>query len=691
MGRCCRPPLAQWQQTLSELQANLDHDNLRRSSQQVSDVDAQIHRYLNWFAEFDAFPARLAAFKKQQQTLSALPNDVGRPYADQATQLMATAEKQFADHDPTFIESLDGVDQAIAAGQQAGRAEQDRLAAAEARRRLMRNSAAATLFVVAVAVVVVLIVLNRRRAATKRNVLAAYTERQRSVRGEMDRVVRLFQRSGEILGSRDKVQQRGYEGTTKQLCHQTFDTVDELLIMSNEVDRVMDEASDLIQPEYWYGRLINLFSASRYQQGLNRISGEPLVFHENQGIPAILRPDATAEQATGEPSLDRSDGGQSRDSISLNFETVFAAFRERTLSAANTLDRIESSLLEASDQLQALQDRIDEATAIEKTISEQAVDDQFFAVPDFFETLLPSIQADHDEADDLIATDPAQVVDVQIPRAVHKLDDAMALTDAIETARSEVFPLFDQHAPRLKQAGFETQWIETAVTTLGDHANQLFRLAAEHRVSEEAADLHASVWELGNRVANCAELAEDLQANHEPEIDNLRDTVDRAGQEIAGRLQQPVRNVLCETNADPHRLLESTRELLVAARAALQHGDFDAANTASETICDQVTEGHDIVSKSLAILETFAEQRADVVEQTRQLQNQLPQFQQTVSRAETQYACAALRLQAGNPSCPDEHATTSSRLDEAGEFLTAADQALRDAAEWFQSGQAIAS
>ena len=105
-----------------------------------------------------------------------------------------------------------------------------------------------------------------------------FAERQETVDREVNRVFRLFERSGEVLGSKDRIEDRGYEGQTRKLSEKTFDNVDDLIVMSSEVERVMNEAQQLIHPSNPFARAVNTFSESRFQRGIEQISGKPLKF-----------------------------------------------------------------------------------------------------------------------------------------------------------------------------------------------------------------------------------------------------------------------------------------------------------------------------------------------------------------------------------------------------------------------------
>ncbi len=490
-GPLTEPPVDEWNRRLQAVEQEVTEDNVRASGQQANELMAEVDRYLNMFALSEGFEARRTELSGQVEQLRAELGGVAAQQADQAGTEIEQAIAARQQGDPTFVEQLRTAEQTLQSGFQLVQQEQARRVRAAARRQLIWNTVLVTLTITTLALIGFLYWLNRRRAPVRAKARQAFLDRQKSVRAEMDRVLQLFDRSREILGPKEKIAARGYDGTTEQLSDEAFAKIDELLIMSNEVDRVMDEVQELIEPHGVVAKVQNQFSATRYERGMNRISGEPLTFHDDQGIPAIL--------AAGQ----KDEHGQPVDHVSLTFEEVFTAFHQRSEEVTHALDVIESSLLQVNDGLTQLQQRIDEATQIDKQLAAAAEEDGFFHVPKFFDVLLPSAEADHDQADDIAPADPVQAIQQHVPRGLRKADEALQIAHALQHAREHTFPQFDEHAPRLKKRGYETEWIQASVHQLGARADELFALAAERSVAAEAAELDQSLQTLGVRVAQC--------------------------------------------------------------------------------------------------------------------------------------------------------------------------------------------
>ena len=179
--------------------------------------------------------------------------------------------------DPAFVDQLRSAEQAVQIGYQDVQREQDRRARAAARRRLIWNTALVTMALTSLALLSFLYWLNRRRAPAREKALKAFVERQKSVRAEMDRVLQLFERSREILGTKEKIAARGYDGKTKELVRRD---VFESRRSADHVQRSRSRhgrggGSDSTQRACPAKSKISS-APLRYERGMNRISGEPL-------------------------------------------------------------------------------------------------------------------------------------------------------------------------------------------------------------------------------------------------------------------------------------------------------------------------------------------------------------------------------------------------------------------------------
>ena len=195
--------------------------------------------------------------------------------------------------------------------------------------------------------------------------------------------------------------------------------------------------------------------------------------------------------------------------------------------------------------------------------------------------MIPSAQADLDQADDIGAEDPVRATQAFIPSGFRKVNEANLLAGTIRRARSEVFPTLNEHAPRLASLGYDTTWIPETIYELGGLANSLFQRACETSILEGAYQFADDVTALADRSRECADLATQLAEAEAPAIEQLTAKLHQARATIASELQLDTTECLHEPDANPADALGSARNQHEAAKAALQLGSLDAATERS--------------------------------------------------------------------------------------------------------------
>ena len=341
-GALTTPTIEAWTKTLEEIQRTISDDNVHAMSQRLTNLNDEVEGMLNAYAIHQGMQQQASELNDQINALVGKKG--GAAHAKQAAVLLQQAQLAHTNGDSQLKRILTEVEETLRSGAAAVAAEHKRVQQKWARRRLVRNATLAIVAVAAVVLAFVAVLLNRRRRPSKLAAEKAFAEREASVKAEMDRVLKLFGRSNEVLGDKKQLAQRGYQGRTQALSDQTLTHIDELLIMSGEVERVMGEARELIHPSDPMYQAINAISAARYERGINRVSGEPLHFNQDSGIPLVLRNKRERAQDNEEPK-----------EITLTFAEVFDAFHQRCESASESLDIVASSLLQVGDAIDELQ------------------------------------------------------------------------------------------------------------------------------------------------------------------------------------------------------------------------------------------------------------------------------------------------------------------------------------------------
>ena len=676
-GELTTPPTEAWERMLNEVAGFLTLDTVAESRDKFQSVSHEVEGYLNAYADYESFESRVKQIQTEINEIQADPLLVGRPKAQEASQHIQDATSLRENGNKGIGAKLADAQQTISEGRAAVAAEAERLAKLQARRKLVRTTIMITAGVLSLAFLGILLWLNRRRAPAKTRAETALAEREEMVAEEMEKVYQLFDRSGEILGNKEKVRQRGYVGSTKKLTDHAFEDVDDLFVMSSEVERVMDEAREMIRPKQAIGRVANLVSAARYERGVNRISGEPLQFHRDKGLPLVIQRES--ERTGAEPP----------EEVTMTFDKVFEAFHERTKTAQETLNTVEHSLLEVDDRLKALQEQIETTSALDQELSAAADDDGFFEIPVLFEKLIPSAQEDFDKADQIAATDPVAAIQDLIPQGVQKMSDALAIIGSLQHGRQQVFPKLNDVAPQLQESGYTTDWIQQHVSHLGTQANELLEDALDRPVMEEASQFDIRLRSFGQRVERTLELARDLKQKSGPALEDLEQRIAAARSTIADKLGITADRCLCEFEANPDQNQTAAREQFAAAQAALHHGEVEAAATAQATLQSEVDTGLQRVARSLEVLERFERSQRERREQLDTVQDKVPRHAELLDEVQAAYAKAALSLQSADPAFEDPAATVVTHLALARDALHDASGLINEASTKYADGRLL--
>ena len=693
-GVLTKPPVDQWRGKLDAKMERLNADNLRSTEQDVRAIIDEIQGYLDIYAAHESMEAMSAEVKAGVEKIGFGPNAVAEPMISEANSLLEAAHQAHASGLRDFVSLVRKAKDQLDEARIAIDIEAERLRVAAARDRLIRQTALGASSIATLGVGIGLVLLNRRRRPAKQRAAAALAEREKSIEAEMDKVYGLIERSSQILGSKEKVAARGYAGVTRRLSDRTLEDVDDLLVMSTEVERVMDEARSLIEPASPAGKISNMFGGSRYERGIHRISGEPLEFTHAKGLPLVIKRDADSipdgpSNSAGGNVLNRGEHEEQPESLSMTFEEVFAAFHERSASASETLDLIERSLLDVNDRLVELQSRINHVSDLDSRLVVASETDSFFPVPALFDEAIPAAQAEHDAADAISATDPVRAVQEYIPTGWRIVTESLSIAENIDYAREGVFPKLDRSSPKLETLGHETSWMERNVRELGDRANRLFQIVSEESIEEMSKVFSNDVSTLGERAEESVVLAERLVKDCGPAMDTLAATVVTARAKVADALGIPESSALREHERDPDQCSAKAQELFSAASAALDHGDVEGGGRAIRVLGEQVTKGHQFISNTLNSLAAFESDLRSCANGFASVQKELPTYETLVSENESAFAPSALVLQAGDPATPDATATIGLHLREARALLEGVERMIGEATASHRQGKVL--
>lgn len=663
-GPLAAPPLAAWQTEMDAIAAELTPATAREMDQRLSRLNDAVERNLNSYASIHGLDDREKALNRRLATLEQSPGGVAASNVSTAKKLFDQARQSAQAGELGIEETLAQIEASLQAGQTLVDEEIAALRQAQLRAMWIRRTVWFMLGLMALTIAAVLAILNRRRRSAMLKAQTELAERERSVAEQTDGINTLFVRNDDILGSREHLKKRGYEGRTQQLSNQALDYVDDLFIMSKEIRRVVSEAKELVYPSDLIGRLTNLFSSTRYQQAINHVSGKPLQFNQADGLPLVLRGQVPLEE-----------NGSLPNKISMTFEGVFQAFKKRGQDATQALDTIETCLTGVNDELTKLQQDLAQMMVREKELAQAAASDHYFDLPNFFEKIIPAVQKDVATADEQSAFNAVEAMQDTIPETRRKLDQAGALARQVSQAREQLFPELTSAAEELNQWHYTSTWIDDDLREITAQANELMQLAIERSIAAEIDEMANRLSQLQSKAQTSVELGQRIEKQLAPELQALQGRIEEGRKSLAQKLGTSIDRVLDEPNRDPDDWLATAQKHLETARGTLSMGRNEVVRSALEAMQSTAARAEGLVQASHAAVDVYEDHRQKTQAELERLTLRLPIVARELAPVEQSYEASALLISSDAPdslSNTENSATTGAQRLAASEILRAA-------------------
>ncbi len=684
-GSLANPPLESWRGQLDTIAEGASANTVRTSQQQLAATEEAIANYLNAFAVNDALPTQVEKLHKALTPLESAPNRVADSAVTAVKQWISEAQNAAAAGEFGVSTLLEKAEAALDQGNNALQIELNRIERAQALNRTMRQALLGGSGFALLVVAGVLGFLNRRRKPFLEAAQATIEERKQVINRETEGVDRLFTRNDEILGTREKLAQRGYTGATKALSEQAINDVDDLFIIAKEVRRVLREAEELVQPTGLWPKIINLISSTRYQQAIQLVTGKPLKFTRISGLPRALQRRNTAPQLGGQTTATVADN----DEITVTFEDVLTDFKNRSQSAESALNTFEHCLAEIQDALTSAQTDVSGLFELEKRLDAQSDEDGYFALPSFIGKLLPSINDDLRTADEMATFDAVGAMQNALPIIQRKVKETRALASVIASARGKWIPQVKQAAAKLNSLQFECSWIDAALHTLGSQADGLIAEASEKSVSEQIQSIETRLSELTIQAEESVKVGQSIRDHWQPTRDSLLGKIESTRQALAEKLSLPTTAVLTEVNVNPMQFWTSAGKNLDAASVALTLGQVAAANAAIDAMQLDANKVEYILAESLTATERFDQDRNSIQQRLRLLGDRLPTVAQNLENVRSRFVAATLTLPA---DAANQQATQVSELvQQASLPIHGVPPNLMSAGEQHKAGRVLAA
>ena len=638
-GALAKPDIEEWRQRISEIRVPLNLENAKESHQTIKQLGTQIDSYLNAYAASRGYEANRKELEAEFGPLANAPNGVAAGPLKDLREVLATANKKYLNGDMDLTETLRTAETKIAEGNRRIDEENRRMEAANANAKLVRQVVGTIASILAAIVAMILWLFHRKRKPAMDRAVDNLKTREDSVAKETDGLDQLFTQSADLLGSRDRIAQRGYTGRTRELGEGAINDIDDLFIMSKEIRRVLSEAKDLVNPKGMWDQIVNAFSSSRFEESVRQISGKPLKFSQATGIPRVAM-DILKKRAqeANEPIPN-----EVPEEVILTFDEIYGAIQSRRERAGNALKLIEDSLTRVNDELNRCQVDLQGLLDQEKSIANASADG-WFPVPSYFNVLIPSVQSDLADAESQSTLDAVSAMEGPIRHARRKLDEAKALGEWILDFRKNVLPDLKSMSDKLQSMGYPTAWLESEIRVRSSAADRLFEQAATQSIAGGIAELKESMVALFGQTKQAVELAELLRDTTQPRVEHMPQEIQAARKELASQLKLNESQVLVEPAWNPDTAHALARKSLEAANTMLRQGKIDACRAAIQGCDSEMERANQWIEASKTSAKEFESSLAKERSRLQQIVQRSKQLALMVRNAERNYSSAALQL-----------------------------------------------
>lgn len=624
-------------------------------------VDSASDDWINLYREYDRFGT---SEKQLQQRLKQLRNDAGdlspklsASFSEVQT-ILTDARSAYEIADSKFQNHLNSAAYALEDATSTLQTLRAELAQSQARKTFIQRAIATIGSIFAALFAGLFLWLNRKRAPAKSRAKERLVQREKEVRDQLHGMGDLLKRADVVIGDREAIIRKGYQGKTKDLSSKALDDIDQILVMSSSVDKVIDQAKQKIEPSALWTKVTNWWSPENFNEGFEILENKPIEFDENEGIALVREHDAINDP-------NNTDGDRPQK-ISLSFTELFKIFRQRSISANETIGKVESGWTQIVSTNKDLQSAIDEASLHEQKAREATEDDGLLHVPQLFDELLKSAQADQDQAESVGRADPISAIEGPATTGLRKAANADELARQLTDVRAKLIPSIRMNAQGLDERNRDIDWVDAALDDFTDRAQKIASDALHNDVSGDINQWRVSFEKFDAAVSDAVGL-HDLSVNSiAPSIEAELANVNIAKETIAGRLNLPVDSILKEVNHDALKSLTSAREHNAACLASLDRGDPQAAQLSASEAQHWIENAKSVASGSLEVLDSLLPQAQSLQTRIVSAESRLSNTQKLLTELQDRFAKSSLAIEGAewgiaqpNSTPENSHAETS--------------------------------
>ncbi|XZE33040.1 hypothetical protein SH501x_003812 [Pirellulaceae bacterium SH501] len=677
-GSLASPPIEDWISKIDAFVADVNTDNVRSIQAEFTKIKQEIDHYVHGYAEIEGLETNLARYDAAIQRLTSANEPKLAPRLIAIDKAIADAKRSAAQGDLDVERYLGELNTIL----ELASTELDTIQRAEAQRRAIwdwtRRITIGFLIAIAAGIALILRVMNQRRIPIMNKAFRELARQEDAVQKETDRTGLLFTRANDLLGSRERIEKRGYEGKTKELSMKILDTIDNLFILSKEMRRVLELARSVILPTDYKNRWRNRFSSELYAEGISLLNGKSLLFLEAHGLPRILR------QTTGEDLVANSKG-----EVEITFETAFSLFEKQGAEAAAMLDRLESALTSSQDLLSQSQMRLGDALELDRKLSERSEGRIQWELPSFLSNSAPQLASELRQIESKAMFDSVGVVEDLLPPVQSKVESVHFVLSLVSDASEKHFPSAIAESKALSELGYRTEWIprefQAIVRELDKH---LMSIASE---TPAPLALKQDAFEsLAQRVIALSSTAKQVDALESIRIPSIKEKVHTARQSIAQKLGLSAEQIHFGKQSTTDEKFQRVAAELLTAKQLIAKGDQPAAESCRLQAEEQLIKIEGATQAAIEMANRFPEQSALL---QKEVAGQRDQWTATRTELERWQSIYDPRILQSNPlletSSTKKKQSLEDLLGEAHNQLDFAANIIEQATSKFNSGLVV--
>ncbi|MCA9192837.1 MAG: hypothetical protein KDB03_13770 [Planctomycetales bacterium] len=641
-GELAVPPIDVWRDELNIIRANLDSLQLVQSRQRLAKLENEMASYLNAYAAVQGMDERIEELQHSIANLERSPARVAAVEIKSIRDAIEQAQRDARSGTRNVGQILAAADSTVIAGRRKLEREQVELEQAALIRSWIRWTMMLVLFGLLSLLALVLLILNLRRRRIMLSAIEQLRSREAQARTETDGIDKLLTRSEELLGNKEMLAARGYTGKTREVSSNALEFVDDLFIMSRQINQVLKDAQRLVEPNHLAGRFWNLFSGGNYHDAIELTSVKPLRFSYETGLPIVLK------QIQGTtPEITATSGSDGE--IYASFEEVFAAFKRRGSEATAALDLFEQSLTTIHDQISELQSGIKTCLDLDQQLNDAAVADKLFDMTALLEQLLPSAEQDLVRADELSTFDAVSAVQEVLPNTRRKLSEARQLAQLILSQRKTTIQSLQSLSSELDKLEMPTAWILSELNLISNACDRAFESCVSESIQTETAQLDSTFNELESRGRTTLELVRRSKGDLTLALTTWIERVQEARAALSKQFNLAPAAVLAEFDQSPDTYLAAATKSLDAANLALARGLTADAQNAIDSFADSIVLVERLTNTSLEVAKTFLVKLPEVRGALQKLEARTPAVHAEIQAVADNYAASALLLRSESP------------------------------------------